>query len=111
MLNSDETPQPIDAPQKGRRPKVAKRKGKSVRKATSTSKENASVNMAWDLSGHLYGVQIILKLLRGGTLQGMRLMDASASHTNHTLTRQTTLLNHPRSHAISRPPPCPPGQI
>ena len=33
MLNSDETPQPVDAPQKGRRQKVAKRKGKAVRKA------------------------------------------------------------------------------
>lgn len=62
MLNSDETPQPIDAPQKGSRPKVAKRQGQAVRKATTTSKENASVNMAWDLGGHLYGVQLILKL-------------------------------------------------
>lgn len=62
VLNCDETPQPIDAPQKGRRPKVAKRQGKAVRQATTTSKENVSVNMAWDLSGHLYGVQLVLKL-------------------------------------------------
>ena len=62
LLNMDETPQPIDAPQKGRRNKVAKRKGKAVRNATVTSKENASVNMTWDLSGHLYGLQLLLKL-------------------------------------------------
>ena len=62
ILNADETPQPVDAPQKGRRPKVAKRTGQTVRKATVTSKENASVNMAWDLGGHLYGLQLILKL-------------------------------------------------
>ena len=62
VLNSDETPQPVDAPQKGSRKKVAKRQGRAVRKATTTSKENASINMAWDLSGHLYGVQLILKL-------------------------------------------------
>ena len=62
ILNSDETPQPVDAPQKGRRPKVAKRRGKAVRMATATSKESASINMAWDLGGHLYGVQVILKL-------------------------------------------------
>jgi hypothetical protein len=62
VLNSDETPQPVDAPQKGSRKKVAKRQGQAVRKATTTSKENASINMAWDLSGHLYGVQLILKL-------------------------------------------------
>jgi hypothetical protein len=41
---------------------VAKRKGKTVRQATSTSKEQASVNMAWDLSGFLYGMQLVLKL-------------------------------------------------
>ena len=62
VLNSDETPQPIDAPQKGSRKKAAKRKGKTVRKATATSKEIATVNMAWDLSGHLYGTQLVLKL-------------------------------------------------
>ena len=62
VLNCDETPQPIDAPQKGSRKKVAKRAGKAVRQATVTSKENASINMAWDLSGHLYGLQVILKL-------------------------------------------------
>ena len=62
VLNSDETPQPIDAPQKGSRKKVAKREGMAVRKATATSKDNASINMAWDLGGHLYGVQLILKL-------------------------------------------------
>eukprot|EP00966_Prymnesium_polylepis_P050640 1172479-Prymnesium_polylepis.1 len=45
VLNADETPQPVDAPQKGRRKKVAKRKGQAVRKATATSKENASINM------------------------------------------------------------------
>jgi len=61
LLNSDETPQPVDGPQKGSRPKVAKRKGKSVRRATSTSKESASVNVTWDASGHLYGVQIVTK--------------------------------------------------
>ena len=62
LLNTDETPQPIDAPQKGKRAKVAKRKGMAARDATATSKENASVNMAWDLSGHLYGLQLLLKL-------------------------------------------------
>ena len=62
LLNSDETPQPIDAPQKGSRKKVAKRKGQTVRDATVTSKDNASINMAWDSGGHLYGLQIILKL-------------------------------------------------
>jgi hypothetical protein len=41
---------------------VAKRKGKTVRQATSTNKEQASVNMAWDLSGFLYGMQLVLKL-------------------------------------------------
>ena len=62
MLNADETPQPVDAPQRGRRPKVAKRQGQRVRKAGSTSKEITTVNMAWDSSGHLYGVQSVLKL-------------------------------------------------
>ena len=62
LLNSDETPQPIDAPQKGSRKKVTKRKGQTVRDATVTSKDNASINMAWDSGGHLYGLQIILKL-------------------------------------------------
>jgi hypothetical protein len=60
LLNSDETPQPIDAPQKGRRPKVAKRQGQSVRKSTTVNKEQVSVNMTWDLSGHMYGVQLVL---------------------------------------------------
>jgi len=45
VLNSDETPQPIDAPQKGRRPKVAKREGMPARSATTTSKDILSVNM------------------------------------------------------------------
>jgi hypothetical protein len=63
VLNSDETPQPIDAPQKGSRPKVAKREGMPVRKATTTSKDILSVNMTWDLGGHLYGMQAVLKLL------------------------------------------------
>ena len=58
VLNSDETPQPIDAPQKGRRPKVAKRQGQRVRKSGSANKEQVSVNMTWDLSGHMYGVQV-----------------------------------------------------
>lgn len=56
VLNSDETPQPIDTPQKGSRAMVAKRQGQAVRKATTTSKDILSVNMAWDLSGHLYGI-------------------------------------------------------
>ena len=62
VLNSDETPQLIDAPQKGKRPKVAKRQGQKARTATATSKDIASINMAWDLSGHLYGLQLVLKL-------------------------------------------------
>lgn len=62
VLNSDETPQPIDAPQKGKRPKVAKRVGAAVRKATTTIKDILSVNMTWDLGGHLYGMQAVLKL-------------------------------------------------
>ena len=61
LLNSDETPQPIDAPQKGSRPKVAKRQGQHARRSGSVNKEGVSVNMAWDLSGHLYGVQLVLK--------------------------------------------------
>ena len=63
VLNVDETPQPLDAPQKGSRKKVAKRQGKAVRKATATSKESLSINMTWDLAGHLYGVQLKLKEL------------------------------------------------
>ena len=39
VLNCDETPQPIDAPQKGRRPKVVKAKGKPVRKAMATTEQ------------------------------------------------------------------------
>ena len=62
VLNSDETPQPIDAPQKGRRGKVAKHQGQAVRKATTTSKEILSINMTWGLCGHLYGMQAVLKL-------------------------------------------------
>eukprot|EP00966_Prymnesium_polylepis_P165936 3835789-Prymnesium_polylepis.1 len=42
LLNCDETPQPVDAPQKGSRPKVAKHSGKAVRKATTTSKDITS---------------------------------------------------------------------
>jgi hypothetical protein len=61
LLNSDETPQPIDMPQKGSRKKVAKRQGKPARKAGGCNKESLSVNMAWDLSGHLYGAQLVLK--------------------------------------------------
>ena len=62
LLNMDETPQPLDAPQKGSRPKVGKSKGKVVRKATTTSKDILSLNMAWDASGHLYCLQLISKL-------------------------------------------------
>tara|TARA_B110000046_G_scaffold128325_1_gene134724 strand:+ start:965 stop:2272 length:1308 start_codon:yes stop_codon:yes gene_type:complete len=59
VLNSDETPQPIDMPQKGSRNKVAKRKGQAARKAGGCNKECVTVNMAWDLSGHLYGPQLV----------------------------------------------------
>jgi hypothetical protein len=62
VLNGDETPQPVDAPQKGRRAQVAKREGLAVRKATTTNKEILSVMMTWDLGGHLYGMQAVLKL-------------------------------------------------
>ena len=61
LLNSDETPQPIDMPQRGSRHKVAKRQGQAVRRAGTVSKENVSVNMTWDLSGYNYGVQLVLK--------------------------------------------------
>ena len=59
LLNADESPQPLDQPQKGRRPKVAKRKGKRVRKAGSGNKDQISVMMCWDADGHSYGVQLI----------------------------------------------------
>ena len=62
VLNGDETPQPIDAPQKGRRAKVAKHEGQAVRLATTTNKEILSVMMTWGLCGHLYGMQAVLKL-------------------------------------------------
>eukprot|EP00966_Prymnesium_polylepis_P250397 5790225-Prymnesium_polylepis.1 len=61
VLNCDETPQQIDGSQKGSRKKVAKRSGKAVRKADTLNRENVSVNMTWDLSGHMYGVQLVLK--------------------------------------------------
>ena len=61
VLNCDETPQPIDMPQKGSRKKVAKHLSKPARRAAGCNKENVSVNMTWDLSGHLYGVQLVLK--------------------------------------------------
>ena len=59
LLNADESPQTPDQPQKGRRPKVAKRKGKRVRKAGSGNKDQISVMMCWDADGHNYGVQRI----------------------------------------------------
>ena len=48
-------------PQKGWRPKVAKRQGEVVRRSVSQNKESLTVHMVWDLSGHMYGVQLILK--------------------------------------------------
>lgn len=61
ILNSDETPQPLDLPQKGSRKKVGKRTGKACRRSTTQNKESVSVNMTWDVSGHMYGVQLVLK--------------------------------------------------
>ena len=48
-------------PQKGRRAKVAKRVGKAVRRAGTVNKETVLINMTWDLSGHNYGPQLVLK--------------------------------------------------
>jgi hypothetical protein len=61
VINLDETPQPVDMPQKGRRKKKAKRKGQPAREAGGCNKESVTVNMAWDLSGWLYGCQLVLK--------------------------------------------------
>jgi hypothetical protein len=61
ILNADETPQPFDMAQKGRRAKVAKRKGSAVRASDTENKETLTVNMCWDLSGHNYGVQLVTK--------------------------------------------------
>ena len=61
VINLDETPQPIDMPQKGSRKKKAKRKGKVGREAGGCNKESVTVNMCWDLSGWLYGCQLVLK--------------------------------------------------
>lgn len=47
--------------QKGRRAKVAKRKGSAVRTSDTENKETLTVNMCWDLSGHNYGVQLVTK--------------------------------------------------
>ena len=61
VLNGDETPQGVNASQKGARPKVGKRQGKSVRRAGTYTKENVSLNATWDLHGHLYGLQVVTK--------------------------------------------------
>eukprot|EP00967_Tisochrysis_lutea_P158778 scaffold325929_cov59-Tisochrysis_lutea.AAC.1 len=61
LLNADETPQPLDVPQKGRRAKVAKRKGKAVRQTASLNKETITVMMTWDAAGWNYGVQLVTK--------------------------------------------------
>jgi hypothetical protein len=40
---------------------VAKRTRQAARRSGGCNKESVSVNMAWDLSGHLYGAQLVLK--------------------------------------------------
>ena len=61
LLNCDETPQPLDLPQKGKRAQVAKVKGKPAREAATKNQENVTVQMTWSLSGHNYGPQIVVK--------------------------------------------------
>jgi hypothetical protein len=61
ILNADETPQPMDMAQKGRKAKVAKRQGSAVRNSDTENKETLTVNMCWDLSGYNYGVQLVSK--------------------------------------------------
>lgn len=61
VLNADETPQPLDMAQKGRKAKVAKRQGSAVRTSDTENKETLTVNMCWDLSGFNYGVQLVTK--------------------------------------------------
>jgi hypothetical protein len=61
LLNCDETPQPLDLPQKGRRAQVVKEKGKPAREAATKNQENVTVQMTWSLCGHNYGVQIVTK--------------------------------------------------
>eukprot|EP00967_Tisochrysis_lutea_P017806 scaffold20157_cov31-Tisochrysis_lutea.AAC.1 len=48
-------------PQRGRRAKVAKRKGRAVRQVAGNTKENITVMMTWDASGWKYGVQLVVK--------------------------------------------------
>jgi len=45
LLNCDETPQPLDLPQKGKRAQVAKVKGKPAREAATKNQENVTVQM------------------------------------------------------------------
>jgi len=61
ILNGDETPQPLDVPQRGRRAKVAKRKGCAVRQRAGSNKEQITVMMTWDASGWNYGAQLVVK--------------------------------------------------
>ena len=61
LINCDETPQAIDVPQKGSRKKVAKRARKAAKQTERVNRESITVMMSWDLSGHNYGVQLVLK--------------------------------------------------
>ena len=61
VINCDETPQPIDVPQKGSRKKVAKRAKKAAKMTEKVNRESITVQMTWDLSGHNYGVQLVVK--------------------------------------------------
>lgn len=61
LLNCDETPQPADVAQRGKRKKAAKRKGKAVKAPRNINRESITVTMCWDASGHNYGPQIVIK--------------------------------------------------
>ena len=100
LLNSDETPQPIDAPQKGRRPKVAKRQGQSVRKSTTVNKEQVSVNMTWDLSGHMYGCSSCSTARPSPTIWSRNLRMAHGSLTTRPISPPCS-----RATARTRAPP------
>ena len=45
MINTDETPQMVDVPQKGSRLKVAKRIGKAAKLTEKVNRESITVNM------------------------------------------------------------------
>ena len=53
--------QALEMPQKGRKKKVAKRKGQATKQAIKMNKDCITVMMTWDLSGFNYGVQLVLK--------------------------------------------------